>query len=105
MLGAEALDLVQFDVSVHRLSHGGAGDPPVSAGQTGRQIGPGPGLSALGAAGMRDNFAMGRLPQPDQASLFAEDDSVVPAPDHHLGPIRRGGRGDEVTWCNTLSPG
>jgi hypothetical protein len=105
VLGAETLNLVQFDVSVHRLSHGGAGDPPVSAGQPGRHIGPGPGLSVLDAAGMRDHFAMRRLPQPHEASLFAEDDSVVPPPDHHVGPIRRGGRGYEVTWYDALCPG
>jgi len=88
MLGAEPLDLIQFDVSVHRLSHDSGGDPPLSARQSGRQISPGPRLSVLSAAGMSEDFAVPRLPQPDKASLFAEDDSVVPPPDHHLIPVR-----------------
>jgi len=97
VLGAETLNLVQFHVSVHRVTHGGAGDPPVSTGQSGRQVGPGAGPSMLDAAGLRENFAMRGLPQPDEASLFAEDDSVVPPPDHHLSPVRRNRSGYQVT--------
>jgi len=63
MLGAETLDLIQLDVGVHRLRHRGTSDPPVGAGQSGGQIGPGSGLSMLlGAAGMRNDFAMCGLP-------------------------------------------
>jgi hypothetical protein len=94
VLGAETLDLIQFDVGVLRVRHGGAGYPPVGPRQPGGQIGSGSGLSMLlSAPGMRNNFAMGRLPEPDKASLFAEDHGVVPPPDHRLGAVRRGGDG------------
>ena len=98
MLGAETLDLIQFDVGVFGLRRGGAGDPPVSAGQAGRQIRPGSGLPMPpGAAGMRDDLAMRRLPQPDKASLVTEDDGVVPPPDHRLSAVRGGRDGHQVT--------
>jgi hypothetical protein len=42
------------------------------------------------AARTRNDFAMRRLPQPDKARFFAEDDSVVPPPDHGLSPGRPG---------------
>jgi len=98
MLGAETLDLVQFDVGFLRLRHGGAGDPPVRARQPGRQVGASPGLSMLaGAARARDDLAVRGLPEPDQASLLAEHDSVIPSPDHHLSAVRRAGDGYQVT--------
>jgi len=98
LLGDETLDLIQLDVGVFRLRHGVAGHPPVGAGQSGGQIGSGSGLSmVLGAAGVRNNVAVCRLPQLDQASLFAEDDGVVPPPDHRLGTVRSGRDGYQVT--------
>lgn len=51
----------------------------------------------LGAAGLRNNFAMSRLPKPDMASLLAQDDGVVPPPDHRLSAVRRGRDGYQVT--------
>jgi hypothetical protein len=38
-LCAETLDLIQFDVGVIRCRHCGAGNPPVSPGQSGGQVG------------------------------------------------------------------
>ncbi|HXZ71170.1 MAG TPA: hypothetical protein VEH31_09930 [Streptosporangiaceae bacterium] len=98
MLGAETLDFIQLNVSVFCLRHGGAGDPPAGTGQPGGQIGAGSGLSMLlGAAGMRNNFAMRWLPEPDKVTLFAEDDGVVPPPDHRLSAIPGGRDGYQVT--------
>jgi len=63
MLGAETLHLIKLYVGVLRVRYGGAGNPPVGAGQPGGQVGSGSGLSMLlGAAGMSNNFAMCRLP-------------------------------------------
>ena len=63
MLSAETPDLIQVDVGILRLRHRGAGDPPVGPGQSGGQVGTGPWLATLlGAAGMRDNFAVCGLP-------------------------------------------
>ena len=63
MLGAETLDLIQLDVGILRHRHGGTGDPPVGAGQPGRQIGSSSRLPMqLSAAGMRNNFAVCGLP-------------------------------------------
>ncbi len=105
MLSAEALDLIQLDVGVLRLRHRWAGYPPVGAGQSGRQIGPGSGLSMLpGPAGMRNDCTMRWLPQPDKASLFAEHDGVVPPPDHRLSTVRRGRDGYQVTGRHPLRP-
>lgn len=98
MRGAEPPDLIQFDVGVLRLGYGGASDPPAGAGQAGRHIGPGSRLAVLpGAAGMRNDFAMCGLPQPDKARFLAEDDGVVPPPDHCLSAIRRRCDSDQVT--------
>ena len=98
MLSAETPDLIKLDVGILGLRHRGAGDPPVRTGKPGGQIGSRPRLSMLlGAAGVRDNFAVCRLPQPDKASLFAEDDSVVPPPDHRLGAVGRGRDSYKVT--------
>jgi hypothetical protein len=99
MLGAETRDLIQLDAGVFGPRDRRTGDPPVGAGQSGGQIGPGSGLSMmlLGAPGMRDNFAMCWFPQPDKARFFAEDDGVVPPPDHCLSAVRRGCDGYQVT--------
>ena len=98
MLGAEPLDLIQLDVGILRHRHGGTGDPPVGAGQPGGQIGSSSWLPIqLGAAGMRNNFAMCGLPEPDKARLLAEHDGVVPPPDHRLSAVRRGRDRDEMT--------
>jgi len=99
------LDLIQLDVSVLSLRYGGAGEPPVGAGQSGRQIGSGSGLSMLlGAAGTGNYFAVGGLPEPDKARLFAEHDGVVPPPDHRLSAVRRGRDGYQVTGRHPLRP-
>jgi hypothetical protein len=91
MLGAETPDFIQLDVSVLCARHSGASDPPVSTGQPGGQIGAGPRSSVLlSAARMRNNLAMRWLPQPDKATFLAQDDGVIPPPDHRLGAIRRG---------------
>ena len=98
MLGAETRDLIEFDVGVLRCRDSGAGDPPASAGQSGGQVGARSGLSMLlGAPGTRDDLAMCRLPEPDKARFFAEDDGVVPPPDHSFSAVRRGCDGYQVT--------
>jgi hypothetical protein len=98
MCGAETPDLVQFDIGVLCLRHSGASDPPIGAGQTGGQVGSGTGMPMLsGAAGMRNNLAMRRLPQPDKASLPAEHDGVVPPPDHCLLAAFCASHGYQVT--------
>jgi len=90
MLGAETPDLIQVNVGVLRYRHSGTGDPPVGAGQPGGQIGPGSGLPIKPSlAGMRNNFAMCGLPQPDKARLLAEHHGVVPPPDDCLSAVRR----------------
>jgi len=89
MRGAEAPDLIQFDVGVVRVRHGGAGNPPVGAGHPGGRISPGSGLPVQpSAARSRGNLAMGRLPQPDKVSLLAEHNGVVPPPDHRFSAVR-----------------
>jgi hypothetical protein len=91
MLGAETRDLIELDVGVLCFRDGGAGDPPVGTGQSGGQVGAGSGLSMLHrAARTRNDFAMRRLPQPDKAGFLAEDDGVVPPPDHSLSAVRPG---------------
>jgi hypothetical protein len=50
-----------------------------------------------GAPGTRNDFAVRRLPEPDQAALFAEHDSVIPPPDHRLSAVRRGRDGYQVS--------
>ena len=98
MLGAETLDFIELNVGVFRLRNGGAGYPPVGAGQPGGQVGPRSWLSMLlEAAGLRHNFAMCRLPQPDQARFFAEDNRVVPPPHHCLRAARHRRDGYKVT--------
>lgn len=63
MLGAETLDLIEFDVGVLRQRHGGTGGPPVGSGEPGRQIGSSSGLSMqTGPARMRNNLAVCGLP-------------------------------------------
>jgi hypothetical protein len=97
VFGAETPDRIQLDVGVLRLRYGRASDPPVGAGQPGGQIGARSSLSMLlTATGMRNNFAMRRLPQPHNARLFAEDDGVIPPPDHRLSAVRRGRDSYEV---------
>jgi hypothetical protein len=94
MLGAEKIDFIQLDVGVLRLRHCGAGDPPVGARQPAGQIRSGSGPQMLpGAARMRNDFAVRGLPKPDKACLFAENDGVIPAPDHRLSAVRCGGDG------------
>ena len=98
VFGAETPDLIQLDVGVLRLRYGRAGDPPVGAGQPGGQIGARSRLSKLPrATGMRNNFAMRRLPWPHKARLFAEHDGVIPPPDRRLSAVRRGRDSYEVT--------
>ena len=111
MLGAEDLDLVQLDIGLLRLRGCGAGDPPVGARQPGGHIGPAAGLQMLlGAPRTGSNFAVRRLPEPDESGLataglfLAEDDGVVPPPDDGLSTVRRGRDGDEVTWRDPLCP-
>jgi hypothetical protein len=90
MLGAETLDLIQLDVGVLRLGHGGTRDPPVGAGQPRGQKGSRSGRWMRPVVtGMRDNFAMCGLPKPDKARLLAEHDGVVPSPDHRFSAVRR----------------
>jgi len=110
MLGAEEPDFTKLDVSVLRVRDCGAGDPPAGAGQPGGHVGPAAGLQMLlrvpRAGG---NFAVCRLPEPDKAGLVvadppAEDDGVVPPPDHGLSAVRCGRDGYEVTWRDPLCP-
>jgi hypothetical protein len=99
MLVAETRHLIQLDVSVGRFRHGRASDPPVGARQPCRQIGAGssPPMQ-LAAAGMRNYFAVTWLPEPDQAPVLAEHDSVVPPPDNGvLSAVGRSSDGYEVT--------
>jgi hypothetical protein len=37
------------------------------------------------------------LPEPNEARFFAEDDGVVPPPDHDLSAVRPGRDGHQVT--------
>ena len=98
MLGAKPRDLIEVDVGVFRVPDGRAGDPPAGAGQSGGQIGARSGLSMLpGAPGTRDNFAMCRFPEPGKARCFAQDDGVVPPPDHSFSAVRCGRDGYQVT--------
>ena len=98
MLGAETLDLVQLDVGILRRRDGGTGDPPAGAGQAGGQIRSSSWLPIqFAAAGLRNNFAMCGLPEPDKARLVAEHDGVVPPPDHRLSAVRRDRDRDEMT--------
>jgi len=72
VLGAKPLDLIELDVGLLSVRYGGAGNPPVGAGQPGRQIGSGSGRSMLlGAAGMRSNLTVCRLPEPDTARFLS----------------------------------
>ena len=94
---AETLDLVQLDVGILRPGRDGAGDPPVCAGEAGGQVGPSPGQRLLPrTAAPGSDFAVRGFPQPDRAGFFAEHDGVIPAPDHHLGAVRRGRDGYQV---------
>ena len=94
---AETLDLVQLDVGILRPGRDGASDPPVCPRETGGQVGPRSGRwLLLRAAAMGNDFAVRGFPQPDQAGLFAEHDSVIPPPDHHLGAVWRGRDGYQV---------
>jgi hypothetical protein len=104
MLSAETPDLIQLDVGVLRLRYGRASDPPVCARKPRGQIGACSRPTMLGATGVRNNFAMRRLPQPHTARLFAEDDGVIPPPDHNLGAVRRGRDSYEVTRGDSLGP-
>lgn len=98
MLGTETPHFTELDVSVLRSGCGRASDPPVRTGQPGRQIRARSGLPVLpGPAGLRSNFAVRWLPQPDEAAFLTQDNSVIPAPDDSLGAIRRGRDGYEVT--------
>jgi hypothetical protein len=46
---------------------------------------------------MSNNFAMCWLPEPDQVTFCAEDDSVIPPPDHGLSRILRASKSHQVT--------
>jgi hypothetical protein len=46
---------------------------------------------------MSNNFAMRWLPEPDQVTFWAEDDRVIPPPDHGLGGILRASHSHQVT--------
>jgi hypothetical protein len=98
MVGVETPDLIQLDIGVLRPRYGGASDPPLGAGQSGGQIGPGAWLSLLlSTAGMRNDFAVRGLPEPDKPGLLAEHDGVIPPPDHRLSAVRRERDGYKVT--------
>ena len=59
----ELLDLVELDLGVFRSDRDGSGDPPVSSGQTGGQVGPTSRRSQLlGAARPRNDFAVRGFP-------------------------------------------
>ena len=97
MLGAEPLDLIQFDIGVLGLRHGGAREPPVGPGQAGGHVGACARPPMLpGAAGTGEDFAVRGFPHPGQISLLPEDDGVVPAPDHRLGAVRGRRNGHQV---------
>jgi len=97
-LGVEALDLIQLDRRVFSGISGAPGDPPVRAGQTGRQISASSDLwTSVSAPRLCQDFAVGGFPHPDQASLLAEYDGVIPAPNHRVGAVGRGRDGHELT--------
>jgi hypothetical protein len=99
VLGVEALDFVQLDLGVLCLVHGSAGNPPLSAGQTGGQVCASPGIiSPLRPTPLGGNFAMGWLPEPDRPRLAAEHNGVVPTPHHHRGGARCLSDGYQMTW-------
>jgi hypothetical protein len=86
VLGVKALDFVQLDLGVLGPVRGSAGNPPLSAGQSGGQVCASPGIIVLlRPAPLGGNLAMGWLPEPDRARVAAKHNSVVPAPYHHGG--------------------
>ena len=94
--GVETLDLAELDVGVLGPGDGGASHPPVGAGQPGGQVRTGPWSRLLRTARLGNDLAVGGLPQPDQAGLFAEHNGVVPPPDHRLSAVWRGRDGYQV---------
>ena len=97
MLGAEARDLLELDLGVLGTVDGGASDPPIGAWQAGGQVctGPSP-TTLLRRPGLSNHFAVRRLPQPDQITLFTEHNGVVPTEDHRLGAVWRGRDGYQM---------
>ena len=90
MLGVEALDLAQFDVGVLSAVYDSSGHPPLSAGQAGGQVRPGPGIMPLaGTARLGDDFTVSWLPQPDALVLAANHHGVIPAPHHRIKAVWR----------------
>jgi hypothetical protein len=95
----ETLDFVQLDVGVLGPVHGSAGNPPLSARQTSGQVGASSGgISLLRSAGLGDDFAVTRLPQPDTPRLVAEHNGVIPAPHHGARAARSLSDGYQMTW-------
>jgi len=105
MLGIEPLDFAQLDVGVLGPGDGLAGDPPLGAGQTSRQVCASPRIMLLlWTTTPGDDFAVSGLPQPDRPSLVAQHDGVIPTPQHYIGTARHLSEGDQVTRRNPLRP-
>jgi hypothetical protein len=86
MLGVEALDLVQLHLGVLGPVHGFACDPPLGAGQACRQICASAGImSLLWHTRPRDYFTVSWLPQPDRSRFIAQNNGVIPTPQHYIG--------------------
>ena len=105
MLGIEALDLAQLDVGVLSSVYGSSGHPPLSTGQAGGQVRPGPGSMPLaGPARLGDDLAVSWLPQPDVPLLAAKYHGVIPAPHHHIRPPWRLSYGHQMTRRDPFLP-
>jgi hypothetical protein len=105
MLGVEPLDFAQFDVGVLGPGDGLAGDPPLGAGQTCRQVCASSWImSLLWPTTPGDDFAVSGLPQPDRLSLVAQHDGVIPTPQHYIGTARHLSEGYQVTRRNPPGP-
>jgi uncharacterized protein with GYD domain len=100
----EALDFVQLDLGVLGPVHGPAGHPPLGTGQACGQVGASPGIiSLLWPATLGDDFAVGRLPEPDRRRLAAKHNGVIPAP-HHNRAARYLSDGYQMTRRDPLPP-
>src|SRR5580658_4588120 len=105
MLSVKTPDFVQLNLSILCPVHGFAGNPPLRAGQTSRQVRASPGtVSLLRPTPPGGNFAMGRLPEPDRPRLAADHNRVVPTPHHHSRGTRCFSNGHQMTRRDPLPP-
>ena len=88
VFSTETLDLIELDIGVPGHIDASAGNPPLGAGQAGRQVGTRPRATRpLGRAGLSHHVTVRRLPQPDLPAVVTKHDGVVPPKDHRLGAV------------------